>query len=252
MRTKQFTGVVSSDWSECLSPNGPFDPIAFVYPELKPKLSDIFKNYTGNKISLSQAVSAIGQLLPHAFTQDSMDAYLDASFKTYVGVPELIAWLLSHNILFMINTTSSQGYFQRAMAKGLIPEVPVIAANPIIRFPEGLEGGRYRYEVLEIEHKSRNTEAVLKSLNLTARNLIVMGDSGGDGPHFHWASRVGAFLVGSMVKPSLSNYCTSREVLIDKLFGIVYAPDEPRDLEREFQFNFMELTDLIADRLDKS
>jgi hypothetical protein len=252
MRTKQFRAVVSSDWSECLSPNGPFDPIAFVYPQLKPQLSGIFKRYTGNKISLNEAVSTIRQLLPGELSRNSMDAYLDAAFKTYKGVPELIEWCLSHDILFMINTTGSQGYFQRAIAKRLIPEVPFIAANPILQFPERLEGDRYRYEVLEIDDKPRNTQAVLESLNLTGRNLVVMGDSGGDGPHFHWASGFGGFLIGSMVKPSLLTYCTSREVFIDKLLGIVYAPDEPRDVEKELQFNFMELTEVIAERLEKT
>ena len=29
----QFQAMVSTDWSECLSPNGPFDPITFNYPE---------------------------------------------------------------------------------------------------------------------------------------------------------------------------------------------------------------------------
>jgi hypothetical protein len=249
MRTKQFRAVVSSDWSECLSPNGPFDPIAFVYPHLKQQLSIIFKNYTGNEISLSEAVRRIKQLLPEDLDQGSMDAYLDASCKTYFGVPELIECFLSHDILFMINTTSAQGYFQRAIEKGLVPEVPLVAGNPIFRFPEGLEVERYRYEVNEIDDKYRNTLAVMDALSLSPNKLIVMGDSGGDGPHFRWAANFGGFLIGSMVKPSLLSYCQSHEVSIDKLFGIIYVPDEPRDVARELQFNFMDLADVIAERL---
>jgi hypothetical protein len=37
----KYKAVVSSDWSECLSPNGPFDPISFNYPELSGQLSNI-------------------------------------------------------------------------------------------------------------------------------------------------------------------------------------------------------------------
>jgi hypothetical protein len=31
----KYKGMISSDWNECLAPCGPFDPIAFAYPELK-------------------------------------------------------------------------------------------------------------------------------------------------------------------------------------------------------------------------
>jgi hypothetical protein len=250
MSRPRYRAVVSADWSECLSPNGPFDPIAFAYPELTLELSHIFKSYTGNVISLDQAVSTIKRLMASDLSREQMDAYLDASFKTYSGVPELVEWCLSNDILFMINTTSSQGYFQRAMAKGLLPAVSVVAANPIIRFSDEDKGERYRYAVLEIEDKARNTEEVIQSLNLPGRKLVVIGDSGGDGPHFQWAARFGGFLIGSMIKQSLLTYCSSREVFIDKLFGIVYAPDEPRDADREMSFNFIQLSEVIAETID--
>ena len=169
MGSFQYRGIVSSDWSECLSPNGPFDPITFNYPEVVQDLSDIFKKYTGNVISLDRAVRNIKDLVPQPLGIEQMDAYLDASFRTYTGVPELIRWCLERDIIFMINTTGTQGYFQRAIAKGLIPAVPIVAANPMIQFPRTDDLERYRFEVLEIEDKPKNTAAVMKSVNQIGR-----------------------------------------------------------------------------------
>jgi hypothetical protein len=107
MTNQQYKAVISSDWSECLSPNGPFDPIAFNYPELEPNLKRIFRCYTGNTISLRTAIGEIERLLPKDLSVAKMDAYLDAQFQTYKGVPELIQWCKSRDILFMINTTST-------------------------------------------------------------------------------------------------------------------------------------------------
>ena len=146
----KFQAIVSSDWSECLSPNGPFDPIIFNYPELGPDLVRIFREYTSNKISLTHATTLIGRLLPSSLTQDQMDAYLGASFKTYTGVPNLIEWCARRGILFVINTTGTQGYFQRAIANSLLPPIPMISANPMIRFPQANDGQRYSHEVREI------------------------------------------------------------------------------------------------------
>ncbi len=88
-----------------------------------------------------------------------MDAYLDASFVTYKGVTDLIQWCIKNDILFMINTTGMQGYFQRAMAKGLLPQGIVVAANPMISYP-GHE--MEMYEVREVEDKAKNTETVMR------------------------------------------------------------------------------------------
>ena len=44
------------------------------------------------KISLEQAARQVRNLLPDPFTEEQMDAYLDQSFVTYPGVPELIQW----------------------------------------------------------------------------------------------------------------------------------------------------------------
>ena len=102
---KHYKAMVSSDWNECLAPCGPFDCISFAYPRLEAELADVFRQYTGNFISLGEAAGQIRELLPDPITPDQMDAYLDESFTTYTGVPQLIEWCSSNNILFMINTT---------------------------------------------------------------------------------------------------------------------------------------------------
>ena len=55
----KYKAIVSSDWSECLSPNGPFDPITFNFPALEDELNQIFKEYTGNLVSLAYATDII-------------------------------------------------------------------------------------------------------------------------------------------------------------------------------------------------
>ncbi|HMK36308.1 MAG TPA: hypothetical protein VK463_14635 [Desulfomonilaceae bacterium] len=250
MNTKQqnYRAAFSSDWSECLSPNGPFDPLSFNFPDLEPALARIFRDYTGNTITLRHAVGLITDLMTQPLTVELMDAYLDAAFQTYTGVSELIERCLSQGILFMINTTGTQAYFQRAMAKGLIPEVPVVAANPVIRFPLPTDGNRYIHEVLEIEDKPKNTEAVLREWRLSPEKLVVMGDSGGDGPHFKWAAQSGAYLVGSMTKQSLATYCDNNGITIHTFFGLTYGPGESRNLDREMNVNFADLIDLVEER----
>ncbi|MBI5569921.1 MAG: hypothetical protein HY914_08260 [Desulfomonile tiedjei] len=247
---RRYRAVVSSDWSECLSPNGPFDPISFTYPELAQELARIFTDYTGNRISLTHATAKIAGLMPQPFTSEQMDAYLDAGFATYTGVPDLIEWCLGKDILFMINTTGTQGYFQRVFAKRLLPPVPVVAANPLIRFEERGDPARFVHETLEIEDKPRSTEAVLQTWHVPRDKVVIMGDSGGDGPHFQWGAAIGAYLVGNMAKPSLKQYCDARGIIIHTCFGVSYAPGESRDASREQNVNFMELIDFIAKALD--
>jgi 2-hydroxy-3-keto-5-methylthiopentenyl-1-phosphate phosphatase len=241
MNFRKYRAFCSSDWSECLSPNGPFDFIAFVYPGLKSELSKIFRNYTANEITLSEATSRIGAILPGPITPDQMDAYLEERFETYQGVDELIEWCEKHDILFMINTTGMQGYFQRAAARGLLPKVPIISANPMIRYP-AMETDPAFYDLMEIQDKPRNTEAVMRSLGMDSRRVILMGDSGGDGPHFEWGAKVGAFLIGSMTKWSLNRYCSKRGISIDVRFGPSYTEGEKRNEEMERRVNFMDLT----------
>jgi 2-hydroxy-3-keto-5-methylthiopentenyl-1-phosphate phosphatase len=179
---KKYNAMVSSDWNGCLAPCGPFDFISFAYPRLKSELNAIFGQYTGNFISLGEAVEQIRKLLPDPISPDQMDAYLDESFSTYTGVPQLIEWCSSNNILFMINTTGMIGYFQRIFAKRLLPRVPVVSAHPLISYPRNTSSSCRVYELLETRDKSKNTAAVARSLAIPAAKIILLGDSGGDGP----------------------------------------------------------------------
>jgi hypothetical protein len=108
----KFVGMISSDWSQCLSPNRPFDVLTFHYPEIESDLARIFKRYTGNEISLGQAIEQVKGVLPAWPTPGQMDYYLDACFETYVGVEDLIRWCGRNRVLFMINPTGFIGYFQ--------------------------------------------------------------------------------------------------------------------------------------------
>lgn len=246
----KYKAIVSSDWSECLSPSGPFDFISFTYPELDAELKNVFKQYTGNIISLGAAAQKLQKLLPGPISEEQMDAYLDKSFVTYKGVPDLIEWCLSNNILFMINTTAMIGYFQRVFAKGLLPRVPVLSANPLVRYAKGETDPNYVYDLFETQDKSKNTNAVARRFNLPAEKIILMGDSGGDGPHFEWGAGKGAFLIGSMTKPSLESFCRTRDINIDLHFGLSYSEGEEKDPQKEMQTDFKNLSLKIAEILN--
>lgn len=241
----RYRAILSSDWSECLAPCSPFDPISFNYPELTPHMETIFKDYTGNRISLGEAIQEIQKLLPCSLTEEQMDAYLDKSFVTYRGVPEFIKWCLSQDILFMINSTAMAGYFQRILQKGLLPPVPFISAHPMIRYPQTKTDLPHLLVLLESQDKAKNTEAVMNHYSVPARKIILMGDSSGDGPHFQWGAGIGAFLIGSMTKPSLARYCRTKGISIHAHFGLSYQEGEKRDLEREMAVHFMDLAPVI-------
>lgn len=244
-----YKAIVSSDWSECLAPCSPFDCISFNYPELTIELETIFKQYTSNMIRLTEAVQKIQTLLPVTITAEQMDAYLDNSFSTYKGVAELIEWCLSKNILFMINSTGMIGYFQRVFAKRLLPRIPVISAHPMIRYPSRNSDPDDIYDLFETDDKGKNTEAVARSYHISSKSVILMGDSGGDGPHFEWGAKNDAFLIGSMAKPSLEKYCLKKNININLRFGISYAEVQDKNLQNEMQINFMDLASTIEDRL---
>ena len=209
--SSSYKAIVSSDWNECLAPSGPFDFISFNFPQIGPQLSATFRRYTGNQISLGEAIVQIRQLMPDPIESELMDAYLDTAFTTYTGVPDLIEWCLSKNILFMINTTGMIGYFQRIFARGLLPRTPVISAHPMVRYPNDRGDPPQIYELFEIGDKAINTEAVIRSFGIASDRVILMGDSGGDGPHFEWGSKTGAYLIGSMTKSSLDGYCSKKK-----------------------------------------
>lgn len=244
-KNKKYRALISSDWNMCLAPCGPFDYISFNYPQLDPDLITIFKSYTGNVISLGDAARQIQQLLPGPITQKQMEAYLNASFITYKGVPELIEWCLGNDILFMLNTTGMIGYFQQIFASGRLPQLPVLSAHPMIRFAHRLTDPDNIFDLFEIEDKSKNTEAAVRSFNIATNKIILMGDSGGDGPHFKWGAEINALLVGCMTKPSLRKYCARHEVPIDIQFGFSHADRESKDQQMEMQTNFMDLLPLI-------
>ena len=74
--SSSYRAIFSSDWSECLSPSGPFDFIAYNYPRLQGELDRVFRHYTSNRITLSAAVWQIRRLLTKPVTEVQMDAYL--------------------------------------------------------------------------------------------------------------------------------------------------------------------------------
>jgi len=243
--TVSYKAIVSSDWNECLAPCRPFDFISFNFPETKSQLDAIFRKYTANQITLRETVGLIRTVLPNPVKPEQMDAYLDEAFITYTGVANLIEWCLSRNILFMINTTGMIGYFQRVFARGLLPRVPVISAHPMIRFSETGSDPRHIYDLFETGDKAKNSEAVIRSMGIPADKTILMGDSGADGSHFEWGSKAGAYLIGSMTKPSLADYCRIKNIMFNKRFGIDYSRGGRIDIQKEMQVNFMDLAATI-------
>jgi len=250
-QAQPFKAILSSDWSECLSPSGPFDFIAFAYPQIAPELQEVFRSYTGNRISLGEAGDRIKKAAPGPITPEMMDAYLEREFAVYRGVPELIEWCSANGILFMLNTTGMIGYFQRVFAKGLLPRIPVLSANPLYRFPAGAGDPHFILDLHEMQDKGRNTAAVVAEMGIPAERVIVMGDSGGDGPHFKWAHQTGAFIIGSMTKHSLTAYCDEQGIVIGRRFGLVYGKGETRDHEREAAIDFRGLIGTIAEALTR-
>jgi 2-hydroxy-3-keto-5-methylthiopentenyl-1-phosphate phosphatase len=247
MDKSRYNAIVSSDWNECLAPCGPFDYISYIYPELKDALTIIFKQYTGNQIPLSRAIERIRDMIPEPISPEQMDDYIDREFKIYTGVTDFMEWCLSKKILFMINTTGVIGYFQRIIAKKLIPPIQCLSAHPSVTYDKGKYNAGYVLELHEVEDKARNTERALRSMNITSPKIILMGDSGGDGPHFTWGSNKGAFLIGSMTKPSLRTYCLQNKIEMDLQFGIAYGEGEKKRLEDEMAVDFRELVPVIEE-----
>ena len=236
-----YRAMVSTDWNECLSPMGPFDPIIFTYPQLRSDLGRVFRNYTSNKISLAQAVDILEELMPAPLTKDQMDAYLERHFTAYRGVPEFIRWCNENDVFFMVNTTASIGFFQRVFARKLLPRIPCLSAHPGIRFEPSETDPEEVYELLEVTDKSINTRRAAELHDIPLKRIMIIGDSGGDGPHFEWGAQAGAFLTGSMTKWSLENFCRQKGVTIDLYFGLRYGKGENRDEAGEMAVDFKEL-----------
>jgi hypothetical protein len=105
--------------------------------------------------------------------------------------------------------------------------------------------GTEMFDVREIEDKAKNTGTVMRANGISPNKVIVMGDSGGDGPHFAWGASVGAHLVGSMMKPSLEKYCSGKGIEINTRFGVTYSEGEKRDRGMEMEVDFMGLVPVI-------
>lgn len=242
---RSFTAMISSDWNQCLAPCGPFDALAYQYPELRDRLDRIFKQYTSNAVTLSQACGQIVNLLPAPLTPDQMDAYLRDRFEVYAGVREFMQWCTARHVLFMINTTGLAGYFQRALALELLPSFAVLAAHPLVRYARSVTDPAMVLELEEITDKPRHTAAVAGQFHIAPEKIFIMGDSGGDGPHFQWGARNGATLIGSMVKPSLERYCAERNITMTHRIGHTYTDGETVDLKKELAVEFTDLVSLI-------
>ena len=245
LKMEKYHAIVSSDWNECLAPCGPFDYIAFTYPKLKPHLDGIFKHYTGNRITLRDALQRVRALLPTQVSVEQMDAYLDGAFKMYTGVADLMKWCRSRQILFMINTTGAVGYFQRALFKKLLPPLSVISACPEPLYPDAASDPDKVYPLFKISDKAKYTQKVSRKLGVPLNRVIIIGDSGGDGPHFKWGAENGALLIASMAKPSLLQYCRQEGIQPDYTFGHTYGEGETVEHESEMAFNFKELCAVI-------
>ncbi len=240
-----YAAMISSDWNQCLAPCGPFDAFAYHYPELRDRLARIFRQYTSNAVTLGQASAAIAKLLPAPLTPDKMDAYLQDRFAVYTGVHKFIRWCNDRSVLFMINTTGLTGYFQRALALELLPAVEVLAAHCLVRYDRCATDPNFVLRLDEITDKPRHTAAMAEKFDIAPEKIIIMGDSGGDGPHFHWGSQIGATLIGSMVKPSLERYCTDQNIVMTHRFGHVYAVGETVNPEKELGYAFTDLIHIV-------
>ncbi|MEF8824218.1 MAG: hypothetical protein V5B78_09345 [Desulfohalobiaceae bacterium] len=245
----RFRYLVASDWSECLSPNGPFDALIHTWPELEPDLTRIFSAYTSNEISLSSAVEKIKALLPGELSVEAMDAFLEEKFAAYANLSGLIQRCLERGIAFMINSTGPIGYFQRALAGGFVPGFPLLSAHPFLRYPPFETDPDHVFELFEIEDKGKNTQAALNALGIPPHRTAVLGDSGGDGPHFAWAAENGALRVGVNPKASLERYCAERGITIHARAGIAYSPGQPRDREAEAKTDLNEVCDILLREL---
>ena len=145
----------------------------------------------------------------------------------------------------MVNTTGLAGYFQRALALGLLPRFGGLAAHSLVRYDRSATDPDIILALEEITDKPRFTAAVAEQFHIPPEKIIIMGDSGGDGPHFQWGARNGATLIGSMVKPSLDRYCSERGIAITHRFGHAYAAGENVDPEKETAYSFTDLIEIV-------
>ena len=55
-----------------------------------------------------------------------------------------------------------------------------------------------------------------------------------------------------MTKYSLSKYCKDMNIVINQRFGVSYSQGQPRNLQEEMKFNFMDLPSVIDEFLSSS
>jgi len=84
---------------------------------------------------------------------------------------------------------------------------PGAIRQPDVTLPEDACDPATLLDLFETQDKGRNTAAVAAKMGVPAERIIVMSDSGWDGPHFERAYQAGAFTISSMTKPSLAVYC---------------------------------------------
>ncbi len=117
----------------------------------------------------------------------------------------------------------------------------------MVRYPKQDSDPNMIFDLFEIKDKGKNTEAAVRHFNIPFNKIILMGDSGGDGPHFEWGTKADAFLIGSMTKSSLEKYCQKKNININVRFGISDTAGEKKDLKKEMQIDFMDLTSRMED-----
>ena len=103
------------------------------------------------------------------------------------------------------------------------------------------------YSLDDTTDKARHTRSFAHKMGVSLNRIIIMGDSGGDGPHFKWGAENGAYLIASMAKPSLQRYCQEEGIQPDFFFGHTYSEEEAVDHGAELGFNFMDLSAVIKD-----
>jgi hypothetical protein len=121
----------------------------------------------------------------------------------------------------------------------------------MLRYPSLKSDPPAIYELLEIQDKGKNSAAAARSQGIAADKIIIIGDSGGDGPHFEWGTQTGAFLIGSMIKPSLDSYCRKNRIAINLRVGLDFNNGTKKDPQNELQVNFMDLARMIAETVNR-
>ena len=116
---------------------------------------------------------------------------------------------------------------------------------PEPHYPKAASDPEQTYPLFETTGKAKHTQDVAHRMGVPLNRIIIMGDSGGDGPHFKWGAESGAFLIASMAKLSLQQYCQKEGIQPDCFFGRTYSEGEIIDHASEMDYDFMDLSALI-------